>query len=219
MRDESRLHVLVLRAHEERAKAALALREQRFGVFLAGARNHVVGDVEDSLDRAVVLFELDDFRAGKNRGEIHDVAEVGPAERIDRLRVVADRHHVAMIHREQPHQVGLDQVGVLVLVDHDVAIAVRHAAPHVLVLFEQLRQPIQQVVVVEQPALALVALVIFRELENFRLMLAEMRKIDLDFFFERAPLVARHADRFGDRALLREAALARRRVPSASAAD
>ena len=41
-------------------------------------------------------------------------------------------------------------------------------------------------------------------------MLAEMREIDLDFFFERAPLVARHADRLGDRALLRKAALARR---------
>src|ERR1700731_957536 len=40
LRDESRLHVLVLRAHQERSKAALALCEQRLGVLLAGARNH-----------------------------------------------------------------------------------------------------------------------------------------------------------------------------------
>jgi len=40
--------VLVLRAHQVRTEAAFALGEQRLGVFLAGARDDVVGDVEDA---------------------------------------------------------------------------------------------------------------------------------------------------------------------------
>ena len=47
--DEARLHVLVLRAHQQRAELALALGEQHLGVFLGGARNDLVGDVEDAL--------------------------------------------------------------------------------------------------------------------------------------------------------------------------
>jgi len=52
LRDEARLHVLVLGADQHWAKAAFALGEQRLGVFLAGARNQIVGDVEDALQRA-----------------------------------------------------------------------------------------------------------------------------------------------------------------------
>jgi len=140
--------------------------------------------------------------------EVHDVAEVGAAKRVDRLRVVADRHHVAMGHREQPHEVSLNQVGVLVLVDQDVAVGVGEAAAHVGVLFEQLGEAIQQVVVVEQRALALVGLVLLREFEQLGLMLGEMREIEIDLLFERAALVARHADGLGNRAFLGESPLA-----------
>ena len=96
LRDESRLHVLVLRAHQHGPKPALALGEQRLGVFFAGARNHIVRYIQDALHRAVILLELHDFAPGKNRREVHDVAEIGAAKRIDRLRIVAHRHHVAM---------------------------------------------------------------------------------------------------------------------------
>src|SRR5260370_36532691 len=64
LRDEARLHVLVLGADQHRAKAALALGEQGLGVLLAGARKQIVGDVEDSLKRAVIFRELDDSRTG-----------------------------------------------------------------------------------------------------------------------------------------------------------
>ena len=94
--DEARLGVLVLRANQQRAEFAVALREQGLGVFLGGVRDDLVGDVEDALQRAVVLFELDHARAGEELRKVQDVAEVGAAKRIDRLRVVAHRHHVAM---------------------------------------------------------------------------------------------------------------------------
>src|SRR5258707_3519037 len=66
LRDEARLHVLVLGADQHGSKSALALGEQSLGVFLAGARNQIVGDVEDALQRAVIFLELDDPCAGKN---------------------------------------------------------------------------------------------------------------------------------------------------------
>src|SRR5258708_15180650 len=78
--DEARLHVLVLRAHQHWPKAALALGEQRLGVLLAGARNQIVGDVEDALQRAIIFLELHDLCARKNCREVHYVAEVFAAK-------------------------------------------------------------------------------------------------------------------------------------------
>ena len=207
--DEARLHVLVLRANQQRAEFAAALGRQHLGVFVGGARDDLVGDVEDALQRAIVLFELDHARAGEDFRKVHDVAEVGAAKRIDRLRIVAHRHHVAMGRGEQPHQLGLDQVGVLVLVDHDVAVGVAEAPAHVVVLLEQLGQPVEQVVVVEQSALALVGVVGGGQPHQVVAMLDEMRKVDLDLLAQLAALVARHADRFGDGALLGKAPIAR----------
>src|ERR1700676_2076960 len=76
LRDEARLHVLVLGADQHWPKTAFALGEQGLGVLLAGPRNQIVGDVEDALQRAVIFLELDDSCARKNCREVHDVAEV-----------------------------------------------------------------------------------------------------------------------------------------------
>src|SRR5579875_3953926 len=86
LRDEARLHMLVLRAHQQRAKLAAALGEERLGVALRGARDHLVGDIEDALQRAIVLLELDDLGAGEESRKGQDVAKVRAAKRIDRLR-------------------------------------------------------------------------------------------------------------------------------------
>ncbi len=209
LRHEARLRMLVGRAHQRGTEFALAPGVQDLGVFLGGARNNLVGDVEDALHRAIVLFELDDRGAGKDFREIQDVAEVRAAKRVDRLRVVTHRHHVAMLRRQQAHDLGLHRVGVLVFVDHDVAIGLGQTAAHLVVLRQQLDQTVEQVVVVEQPARALVGLVFQGELENFGAVLEQVREIDLDFLLEAASFVARHADRLGQRALFRKTPLAR----------
>src|SRR5579872_4223437 len=66
LRDEARLHVLIGGAHQHRAEFALTFGEQHLGIALGGARNQFVGDIEDALNRAIVLFELDDARVRKN---------------------------------------------------------------------------------------------------------------------------------------------------------
>src|SRR5690348_16844317 len=106
---ETRLHMLVLRANQQRTELAAALGGKNLGVFVRGARYDFIGDVEDALQRAIVLLELDHARAGEDfLRKVHDVAKVGAAKRIDRLRVVAHRHHVAMGRGEQSHQLGLN---------------------------------------------------------------------------------------------------------------
>ena len=53
--------------------------------------------------------------------EVEDVAGLGAAPAVDRLVVVADHAEVAPPAGQPPHQGKLRGVGVLVLIDHDVA--------------------------------------------------------------------------------------------------
>ncbi len=124
---------------------------------LRAERDHGVRRGQDRRDRAVVLLELDDRGAREPLGELQDVAHRGGAEPVDRLRVVADDgevlRRVRWAHAVQ--DVGLQRVGVLVLVDQDV---VEHAGERCagrLTACEGLPEQ-QQVVVVQHvlPALA-----------------------------------------------------------------
>ena len=120
-------------------RLALAQRGPQF----LGLAALVVGDdrvrrVQDGLRRTVVLFEHDGLGVREVLFEVLDVADVRAAERVDRLVGVADDgdpgrplpsgcHGVRLgplprIHAGQlPHEHVLRVVGVLVLVDEDVA--------------------------------------------------------------------------------------------------
>ena len=80
-----------------------------------------VRGVEDHLGRPVVLLELDDHRVREIAIEVEQVARLGAAPRVDRLVVVPDDGEVARRLGEPAHEVVLDAVGVLELVDQDVA--------------------------------------------------------------------------------------------------
>ena len=116
------------------------LAPQPLGDPAAVVGDHRVGGRQDRLGRAVVLLELDHARVGEVLLEVEDVADVGAAEAVDRLRVVADHREVAMADGPAcvgaPPRVGLPRraaadeqlqqpvlrvVGVLVLVHEHVA--------------------------------------------------------------------------------------------------
>ena len=82
------------------------------------------GGAEDVRRRAVILLEPDDLRAGEILLEAQDVADLGAAPGIDRLVVVADAAEILVELRQQPQPEILRDVGVLILVDQDVAEAV-----------------------------------------------------------------------------------------------
>ena len=149
-------------AHAGRFGRVFLGREQVFAETLGGRGQHRVGDVEHGLCGAVVLLKPDDPRSGEQLGEVEDVADVRAPEGVDGLGVVAHGHDVARFPGEEPHQPGLNAVGVLILVHHDVAVAFpeplgKPFAPRLGIAFKQILKLEQQVVVVEQPVLAAVA--------------------------------------------------------------
>ena len=136
-RHPARLLVLVGQLRELHRLAAGALGPEPLRPTLAVALDHRVGGGEDRLGGAVVLLQLDHRSIGEVALEVEDVADVGVAESVDRLVLVADDHQVAVLGGEQLQQPVLGVVGVLVLVDEDVA---EGAAPAVADLLEQLHR-------------------------------------------------------------------------------
>ena len=88
-----------------------------------------VGDVEDRLRRAVVALELDRLRAGNVLGEVEDVRGARGAEAVDRLEVVARPPSGRGRPAQAAHDVDLQAVDVLVLVDEHVVEARGRARP------------------------------------------------------------------------------------------
>ena len=76
--------------------ALAELAPQALGDAAAVVGDHRVGGRQDRLRRAVVLLELDHARVGEVVLEVEDVAHVGAAEAVDRLRIVADDRQVAV---------------------------------------------------------------------------------------------------------------------------
>ncbi len=75
------------------------------------------------------------------------------AEAVDRLILVADDHQVAVLGGEQLQQPVLGVVGVLVLVDEDVAEGAAPALAHLLEELERVHRAHQQVVEIHRVGL------------------------------------------------------------------
>ena len=120
--DRFRLVGIVHACAQRRALAIRAIGPERLVVAFRCERDHRVRQPEDRRGRAVVPFELDDRGPGEPLRELQDVANGRRAEPVDRLGVVAHDRQVA-VRSGGPHRhedVGLDRVGVLVLVHEDV---------------------------------------------------------------------------------------------------
>ena len=95
------------------------------------------GDGEDVAARAVIALEPDHLGARKILLEAQDVVDVGAAPSVDRLIVVADAAKIAVGPREKPQPQILDDVGVLVFVDQDVAEAALEVGENVALLAKE----------------------------------------------------------------------------------
>ena len=113
-----------------------------------------VGEGEDLRRRAVVGLDAVDDGAGVTLGERHDVFKIGAAPRVDALGVVADGHH-AMVGGEFVDDLGLERVGVLILVDEDVAETVGEVLGDLGGVGEELEPELEQIVVIDDVLLAL----------------------------------------------------------------
>ena len=84
-------------------------------------RDHAARRPQNVRCRAVVLFEPGDRGARKILLEAQDVADLGAAPAVDRLIVIADTAQISTHLRQQTQPQVLGDVGVLVLVDEQVA--------------------------------------------------------------------------------------------------
>ena len=94
---EARLGVLVLELAHVHRLALAEVAPELLVLARAVVLDDRVGGREDRLRRAVVLLQLDDLGVGVVLLEVEDVADVGAAEAVDRLVVVADHRQVAVL--------------------------------------------------------------------------------------------------------------------------
>ena len=120
--------------------------EQPLRLTLLIVGNHSVGGFQDGLGGAVVLLQLDDGALRVVALKLQDVADVRTAPGVDRLVVVAHHHDVLAGLRQQLGYQVLGAVGVLVLVNMQVAKARLVGFQDLLVLGQQEPAVHQQVV-------------------------------------------------------------------------
>ena len=111
-----------------------------------------VRDAQDALGGAVVLLEFHDLQVRPVGLEGGEVLRARPAPGVDRLVVVADRRERAEPVHQLAHQRVLRRVGVLVLVDQQVADLAAPALADLRVRLEQLHGQPDQVVEVHRVA-------------------------------------------------------------------
>jgi hypothetical protein len=87
-------------------------------------RDQGVGRLEDAYRRAVVLFELDHLEVRVVARQAAQIGDIGTAPAIDRLIVIADRGERGAWPGQQPQQLVLAGIGILVFVDQQIAQAV-----------------------------------------------------------------------------------------------
>ena len=177
------LFLLVVGLEALDADAAGVVGPQLLVLARGVARDDRVGGVEDQLGRAVVLLELDDGGVGPVAFEVEDVAQVRAAPRVDRLVVVADHAQVAMAGGQRLDPQVLRPVGVLVLVDVEVAPALLVLGEDVGRLVEQPDGLEQEVVEVERVRLAQPLLVAGRQARDrplavVRRVLGQERRVE-----------------------------------------
>ncbi len=78
-----------------------------------------VGDFKNLGHASIIHLNLKNLRVRITFRKFENVLEIGAAPGVDRLRVVAYDHDVAMVVREEIDEIGLDLVRILIFVDQD----------------------------------------------------------------------------------------------------
>ena len=170
--DEPGLVVLVVGDVADDPLAGPGVGPQLLRLAALVVADHLVGGVEDGLGGAVVLLQQDRRGVGEVLLEVEDVADVGAAEGVDRLVGVTHHHQLAgldplglgvevlgVVGAQLVDQGVLGVVGVLVLVDEDVAEPAAVVLAYVGERLEEVDRRHDQVVEVEGVGLAQALLV------------------------------------------------------------
>ena len=107
--------------HHENLFAGIILTVHCFFDLFLVVADDAVGRAHNVLRRAVVLFQFHRDRFRILAVELENVVNVGSAERIDALRIVAHHADIVVFACELAHDGVLRVVRVLILIDQDIA--------------------------------------------------------------------------------------------------
>ena len=130
---------------------AIALgRKQALVLALRVVAHHGVGGAQDVTRRAIVLLQLDGLAVFKVLLKVQDVGDVGATPAVNGLVIVAHDHEVLVLSGQQVGDFVLNVVGVLILVDANVAEALLVLIEHLGTGAQQLERAHEQVVKVHR---------------------------------------------------------------------
>ena len=139
-------------------------------------RHHHRRRFQNVLRRAVVLLQTHNFRFRKVALKFQNVANVGPTPRVDRLILVADGADVVPVARQQPHQLILRTIRILILIDQQISKSPIVIFPHRRHRLQQPHGFEQQVVEVHRIGLAQLLAILLEDVRNLlRLRIARLQ--------------------------------------------
>ena len=108
-----------------------------------------VSRIEDGLRRAIIPIQDDGLGIGELLGKVKDDVLIGPAPGVNRLVRIANHVDIGLGGDEQLHQLILNIVGILELIDQDMVKTMRPLLSDVRVLTQNPNRLEQQVIEVE----------------------------------------------------------------------
>ena len=112
--------------------------------------DHRVRRIQNRLRGAVILLQLDHLRLRKYLFKIQDIADIRPSELINRLIVVADHAEISVLLRQEPYQLKLSRIGVLIFIHADITKTLLIAVEHIRIHPEQLHRFHDQIVKIQR---------------------------------------------------------------------
>ena len=135
--DPLSLVLLVLGKQHFDRHPVIELGEERLVEHMRVIGDQYVGAFQNAPLGAVILLQLDELEARKVFVEQHQILRLGTAPGVDGLVIVPNHGKAGPLADYLLHQLVLAGVGVLILVDQQVADLVLPAGPHLLVVLQQ----------------------------------------------------------------------------------
>ena len=160
--DPFRLVLLVLGEQHLDRHPVVELGEERLVEHMGVVGDQYVGAFQNTPLGAIVLLQLDELEAGEILVQQHQVLRLGTAPGVDGLIVIPYHCEAGPLADDLLHQLVLAGVGVLILVDQQVADLVLPAGTHLLVVLQQQGRHHDEVIEIQRVVghhLAVIALV------------------------------------------------------------
>ena len=108
-----------------------------FGYLVLVVFHQTIGSIDDTLGGTVVLLEFEETGMGEVVLELQDIVDLGTPEGVDALVVIAHHTDMGLVNGELSQNPLLHGIGVLILIDQDIAETVGIAFAYFLHIAKQ----------------------------------------------------------------------------------